>query len=107
MRYLWLLALMGCAHSHVSIARELHGGLSPIPSKVSDVGFVAIGAGFDQGLRLLKVPLIPRLAADALAAVSVRSISTFGRTVDSGFMFLLGSMGINIARVFVSKSHSP
>jgi len=101
------LALAGCASFHIPIAVEAHGGLSPISSKVTDAEFALIGAGFDQGLKLVHVPLVPRLVADVLAAVSVRSISTFGRTVDSGFMFLSGSMVINITRIIASRSHSP
>lgn len=69
---------------------EQHGGLSPVPSKVSDVGFAAIGATFDQGLVLAKVPFVPRMAVDVLAAWSIRNVSTFGRTEGSGFMFVIG-----------------
>jgi len=107
MKYLWILALVGCASFHIPIAVEAHGGLSPISSKVTDAEFALMGAGFDQGLKLVHVPLVPRLVANALAAVSVRSISTFGRTVDSGLLFLSGGMIINITRIIASRSHTP
>lgn len=80
------LLTLGC----IPIAVEQHGGLSPRPSKVSDAGFAAIGATFDQGLILARVPVVPRIAVDALAAWSIRNVSTFGRSVDSGFMFVIG-----------------
>jgi hypothetical protein len=72
-------------------ALEEHGGLSPIPSKVTDAEFAAIGGTVDAGLQLAKVPMIPRFAIDATAALAIRNVSTFGRSVDSGFMFLIGT----------------
>lgn len=84
------LSLLAGSVACVPMSMEQHGGLAPIPSKVPDVGFVAIGALTDQALISLKLPVIPRLAADAVAAWSIRNVSTFGRSVDSGFLFVLG-----------------
>lgn len=71
-------------------AMEQHGGAAPIPSKVPDAGFAAIGATFDQALILTKLPVVPRIAVDALAAWSLRNVSTFGRSECSGFLFVIG-----------------
>jgi hypothetical protein len=85
MRALILLAFTACYP-----AMEQHGGAAPIPSKMPDAGFAAIGATFDQALILANVPVVPRLAVDATAAFAIRNVSTFGRSADSGFLFVIG-----------------
>lgn len=83
----------------VPIAVEQHGGLSPVPSKVPDIGFIGIGVGIDAGLQLAKVPAVPRVLADVLAAFVVRNVSTFGRSADSGFLMVFGAIPTEIGGV--------
>lgn len=118
-RWLVLAALLsGCAGL---LPIEEHGGLSPKPAKVSDVGFMAIGAGIDvaweyTGQKLLRhVPLLRHLDGGAIrigvidlgADYCVRACSTFGRPVDSGFLMAYGQILANMARFTIYHVKHP
>lgn len=102
----WALVL-ACSQACVRPAVEQHGGLAPRPARMPEVAWVAMGASVDEGLHLVRVPLGPRVAADVVVALGVRNVSTFGRTVDSGFLWVLGSAAANLLRVIFGAEHRP
>lgn len=96
---------MGC----IPMAEEVHGGAGPSPQYAPDIAFAAAGATFDQALIVAKVPLVPRMAVDALGAWAIRSVCVggcgrYGRTVDSGFMFGIGVYPVEFIR-FITVHH--
>lgn len=107
MRRLWSLSLLlGCV-ACLPMAVEQHGGLSPVPSKVPDAGFIGLGFALDGGLQLAHVPAVPRVLADVLAAWTVRNVSTFGRSVDSGFLMVFGAIPAEIGGVTLYSLKHP
>jgi hypothetical protein len=101
--------LFGCAGL---LPQEERGGLDPRPSKVSDLGFMAIGAGIDvaweyTGQKLLRlVPLVKKIdpnvirigVVDLGSDYCARACAAFHRPVDSGFLMGYGQGIANMAR---------
>lgn len=86
LRYLVLLKLLsvtllvsGCAYLRRQWPVEDHGGVAPKPA-ASDLYFLGGGFVVDAALAHAKVPVVPRVVVDGLAAWAVRVPKWGGRT---------------------------
>lgn len=87
-------------------AIEIHGGTGPKPAP-SEAIWVSGGVGLDAGLQLAHVKPAIRFPLVIGTGVVLRNVCTrkncryFGRTVDSGFLFVISASAYEIVSSFV------